>query len=182
MCGSIWLVILFSIASIGVAKAQDPIPTMLYNPATGGIFFDNLDVILDVEVVLLSLESAGGHLSRFIPSALTHSDQGLELEKSIPSPNSSPPVTNSELFAWRLEGPYGSPIMQPAFAGNIVHGPPVLSPIFNLRSEVDISDLTFTYYLSPGTPLPELVVQIPEPSTAVLFLCCIMPALARRQR
>ncbi|MEM8945785.1 MAG: hypothetical protein AAGD11_11430 [Planctomycetota bacterium] len=151
-----------------VAVAQPIAPRALYNPANGGIWFDQLDAIVsDGRGRLHLLTASDGNIQKRCIVGVN----GIELEISAAGPT-TPISYNDSTIGWQLEGPFNGPIVEPVFAGFIIVPGTQPSEIFFQA---------FAGRINFGTTNP---VRIPEPGSLLLVLCggacCV--ALGRRLR
>lgn len=146
-----------SVTPLNVANAEPVIPTALYNPANGAIFFDHLQPIVDSGDGLLIVSSYRGNINEEIL------DRGEVKPLPISALGPTGPFSYDEnRVIWNLDGIYDSPGDEPMFAGNIVvPGTPY-------------QDLFFQSFAGPISLGFENVIPIPEPSTALLLFLALL--------
>lgn len=141
-------------------------PRALYNPATGGIWFDRLETFVDVgegDLTLLSL--ADGNIDK--PYILPQGAVALEIVAEGPT---SPTASDDSYMFWQLAGLSREPIVEPVFAGYIVK--PGTAP----------GDLYLQAFAGRIAFPTSNAVLIPEPSSLLLILGGAEWLVLRRKR
>ncbi len=157
---------------IMIAYAQGSPLQALYNPSTGEVVFNDPDSRTAFPASALSLESQGGNL--ILSNAADLLLPLLEVSSTetvvTPAPFAG---SDSMSFTWFLSGPTSivdPALTSPGSAGRIV------------TPGTDASDLTFSYLLTSIPPELAMgqIFQVPEPSSVLLLLSCLVSTVMRR--